>query len=185
MTQRFPIVISFLTLAATVGGVLVLRDSLNSVSKRVAALERRLESREPAPPPPPPAAKEEAPIDPAKRREMERKVVREIADKENQAHFDILAKKLGLEPGQESKLREAFIEEFSFYTDGVVRTFDSLQFDDPKPGGNWMATPEFRKGLEERVAATDKKVRDLLTAGQALIFEQWREEIRKDRYELD
>jgi hypothetical protein len=117
--------------------------------------------------------------------ERERGKIRELAEKENQLQFEALAKKLELDAALEKEIRKAFTDEFAYYADGVVRAIEALRSTDPKDQGNWMTSPEFRKGLEEPITATDDRVRYLLSLFQFDVFKLWRRDMRKERYELD
>jgi len=184
MTARVALWFSFLAIAAAAVRLVLQGNKLTRLSQRVAAIENR---PPPAPPAPPPPAepKAETPEDREARHELERAKVRQIVGRENEAHLDILAKKLALEAATEAKVREAFAEEFAYYVEGIVRSFDALRASDSSSQENIVATPAFRKGLEERISATDEKVRELLNSSQAAVYDQWRSDLRRDRYELD
>ena len=184
MIPRIALWFSFLALGASVLGLFLMGTKLTDLTRRVSALENR--SAPATPPVPRPATPDaQAPAEPESRQDQKRRTIRQVLDKENQAHLDALAKKLGLETGAEAKLRAAFTEEFDYYIEGVIRDVDALQSDDSKSEGNWLDSPEFRKELEDRIAAADLGVRALLTAYQATVYDQWRRDLRKERYELD
>jgi hypothetical protein len=109
----------------------------------------------------------------------------EIAEKENQDQLDLLARDLGLDSRREVQLRAAFIEEFRYYAEGVARAVEALERDDSGSETSLLSEPGFRLGLEERISATDRRVRGLLSPSQGLVFESWRRVLRKERYELD
>jgi hypothetical protein len=184
MTSRIALWFSFLAIAAAVVGLVLLGSKLTRLTQRVAALENRPPPA-PAVPPPPAEPKEETPEDRESRHELERGKVRQIVGKENEALLDLLVKKLALDPATEPKLREAFAEEFTYYVDAIVRSFDALRASGSGSQENELTSPKFRKGLEDRILATDEKVRELLNSSQAAVYDQWRRDIRKERYELD
>ena len=180
MTSRLALLLSILAILAAVAGVVMLGRQVARLSTRVAALERR----EPAPPPvSAPPAPTEPPAKVESREEMKRKAIRRLIESENRAQLDMLAKNLKVEAAVETRIRAAFTDEFEYYIDEVLRSLDALQTSETP--GNLLENPEFRKGLEERIAATDEKVRESLNAFQTAVFEQWRRDLRKDRYELD
>ena len=186
MMSRFALAFSFLAIAATAGSLILIGNKVIHLGRRIDELEKRpLPAPPPPPAPPAPAPEKPDPDDPAVKLELEREKVRGLAERENQIHFAALARKLELKPELEAKVREAFADEFAYYAAGIVRGFESLRSADPKAQENYLASPEFRKGLEKCVAATDEKVRELLTVFETAVFEQWRRDMRKERYELD
>ena len=182
MIQRVALVVSLVALAAVIGGVVFLSGKLDRLSRQVASLERREPAAQPpAPPPAPPpvAGPEEA------KRELERGKMRELAERENREQFDVLAKRLGLEAEVEAKVRDTFNEEFAYYADGVVRALKNIEAGDPGGDENYLTSAPFKKGLEEKIAETDRKAHALLNAFQQSTFDDWRREMRRERYELD
>jgi len=66
-----------------------------------------------------------------------------------------------------------------------VRAYEALKGSSPKGDDNWLTSREFRKGMTDRIAATDQAVRPLLDPARTARFEHWRTDIRKSRYELE
>jgi hypothetical protein len=181
MISRIALALSFAAMAATVAGLILLGNKLSGLSRRIAELEGR---EAPAKPPP------SMPRDPAPERkesleESNRRKIRELSDKENQDHLDALMEKLDVETALVEKIRQAFAEEFAYYTDGVVRALDSLKADPAKGDDAGLESPAFRKGLEERILATDARVRPLLDPARTAKYDEWRQDLRKNRYDLD
>ena len=185
---RVALAFSLVAAAVAVSGLILLGGKLTGLSRRIAALEARpapapvANSPAPAPPPPP---EEAIPLDKETGRKVDGTRIRQLVEKENRDLLDALAKKLGLERSMEAGFQECFREEFEYYVEGVVRGFETLARGDSRTEENWLASPKFRKGLSDRVEATDARVRSLLTDFQKTVFELWRIEVRKDRYELD
>ena len=176
MTGRISLLVSLLTIGAAVAGLIILGDKIVVLNRRVAALEQRPPvDAPPALPPPAPAPETESP------EELKRKEIRKKADEMFREHLDALGKKVGANSELLAKLRSAFDEEFAYYADGVTRSLD----DSDRGDDLWMETPEFRRGLEARIAATDEKLRGLLTVSQYGAFDEWRKELRKESYRLD
>jgi hypothetical protein len=181
MIQRLTLFLSFLAVAAAAAGIFLLGGKVRSLSRRVSALEQKQAApvQEKPAPPPPPAAPSGATAS------SKRNKIMEIAEKENQDQLDLLARDLALDSRREVQLRAAFIEEFRYYADGVARAVEAMERDDSESDSSLLSEPEFRLGLEERISASDRRVRGLLSPSQTLVFESWRRAIRKERYELD
>lgn len=178
---RVAIWLSLLAMAAAIVSLILLGDKLRELSRRVASLEAR-----PLPTPaPPPAPREPPPETQETARESEQRKIRELTEKEGQDHLDVLVTRLDLDSEKEAKFRTAFSDEFGFYADGVMRAFEDLKKHVTQGEINWLESPEFRKGLEERIAATDEAVKPMLDPAQTAKFEEWRKSLRKTRYELE
>ena len=191
MTARFALFFSILAAAAAIGALAFLVVKMPRLMGTLERVERRLvASPAPAPAPAPTPPRDEE--DPARlktdakaRRDLERIKLVQAVEKENETYMTDLLKKLGLKREKEQELRAAFTEEFSYYVAGIEKNLGALKDDNPKPEDNWLSSPEFKKGLELRISATDEKAREILTAFQTAIFEQWRREYRKNRYDLE
>jgi hypothetical protein len=181
MTGRIALWVSLLATAAAVAGTVYMGQKLMSLSVRVGVLEKKAQT----PPPPPPAPPAPAPEAKESQQEAERLKIREMTDREGQDHLDLLVKSLDLDPEKEPKLREAFAGEFNYYAEGVIRAFEDLKKDLPKGAENWLESPAFRKGLKERIAASDEAVLPMLDPAQTAKYEAWRKELLKTRYELE
>jgi phosphopantothenate synthetase len=176
MTGRISLMVSLLAIGAAVAAIMILGDKIVVLNRRVAALEQR-----PVAAPAPPAIPPTAPPETESPEEVKRKEIRKKADEMFREHLDALGKKVEAGPELLAKLRSAFDEEFAFYADGVLRSLD----DSDRGDDLWMESPEFRRGLEERVAETDQKLKGLLTVSQYWAFDEWRKELRKETYRLD
>ena len=181
MSGRLALCISVVATAAAVAGTVYMGQKLMSLSVRVAVLEKKSQ----APPAPPPAPPVTAPEDKETIKAAKLRRIRDMTDKEGQDHLDIIAKMLDLAPEKEARFREAFVGEFNYFGEAVVRTFEDLEKDVPKGEENWMDSPAFRKGLKERIASTDEAVLPMLDPAQTAKFETWRKELRKSRYEME
>ena len=179
MSGRIALLVSLLATIAAVSGTVYLAQKLMSLSVRVGVLEKKAQAPPPPPPPAPPPEVKESP------QESERLKIREMTDREGQDHLDLLVKTLDFDPAKEPMLREAFAEEFKYYTDAVMRALDDLKKDLPKGEENWLESATYRKGLKERIAATDEAVLPMLDPAQTAKYETWRKAIRKTRYELE
>ena len=177
MSSRVALALSVAAIAAALGGLVFVGLNLSRVSDRLAALESRVAS--PPPPAPPPVT---APEDP---KAAGRKKILEMAEKENQDHLDVLLKQLDLNSKAELRLKGAFADEFAYYADGVMRAFEALSIDSQGASENLLSTPDFKRGLEERIFETDNSVREILEPSQLDVFKKWRAELRKTRYELE
>lgn len=191
MTARFALFFSILAAAAAIGTLALIVVKLPRLMGTVERIERRVAATpSPAPVPPPAAPTEEenearVKTEGRARRDLERIKLVQAVEKESETYLADLVKKLGLTHDKEQELRAAFTEEFSYYVAGVERNLSVLRDDNPRPEDNWLSSPEFRKGLEQRISATDEKVREILTAFKTAVFEQWRREYRKNRYDLE
>ncbi|HEY3227183.1 MAG TPA: hypothetical protein VGK61_09350 [Planctomycetota bacterium] len=191
MTARFALFFSIIAAAAAIGALSLLVLKMPRLMGTLDRIDRRLAATPaPAPAPPPVAPSNEENSTRVKteakaRRDLERIKVVQAVEKENEAYLADLVKKLGLTQEKERELRAAFTDELSYYVAGVERNLAALWDDNPKAGDNWLSTPEFKKGLEKRISATDEKARELLTAFQTAVFEQWRREYRRNRYDLE
>jgi len=191
MTARFALVFSILAAAAAIGALALLALKMPRLMGTLERIERKVAAA-PAPSaaPPPAALREEETearekTEAKARRDLDRIKLIQAVEKENETYLDDLVKKLGLTREKDQELRAAFSEELSYYVAGVERNLGALRDNNPKPEDNWLSSPEFKKGLEKRITATDEKAREILTAFKIAIFEQWRRDYRKNRYDLE
>ncbi|HEU4338543.1 MAG TPA: hypothetical protein VFS19_00620 [Planctomycetota bacterium] len=179
MTERIALGLACAAILVSVASLFLIGNKLLDLHGRIAVLESR-GSHAPAPPPAP-----REPDDREVQPPSERVKIREITDKESEDHLDALVKLLDLDAITAAKVREAFTEEFMYYADGVVRAYEALKGNAPKGDDAWLTSREFRKGMTDRIAATDQVVRPLLDPARTARFEHWRTDLKKSRYELE
>jgi len=191
MTARFALFFSILAAAAAIGALALLVVKMPRLMGTLERIERRVDPAPATAAAPPPAAPRQEDAETREkteakaRRDLERIKLVQAVEKENETYFADLAKKLGLNLEMERELRAAFADEFSYYVAGIERNLSALRDDNPRPEDNWLSSPQFKKGLEQRIAATDEKAREILKAFQIAVFESWRRDYRKNRYDLE
>ena len=180
MSGRIALGLAFAAILVSVASMFLIGGRILDLHGRISVLENRILNA-PASTPPSPREPEVKDI----QQPPERVKIREITDKESEDHLDALVKLLDLDAITAAKVRESFTEEFMYYADGVVRAYESLKGGSPKADDNWLTSREFRKGMTDRIAATDRAVLPLLDPARTARFDQWRDDIKKSRYELD
>lgn len=185
MTARLALLFSILAAAAAIASFALLTVHLPRLSATLNRLEQRVAKLEAAPAPPAQAA--EKPEEPQGdgRREMARLKGVQAVEREIEADVQVLVKKLELGAAAERRLREAFAPEFDCYLGAVERSLEALYSENPKPEDDKLASPEFRRELEDRIGQADAKARVFLSAFQLAVYDQWRDDFRKIRYKLD
>jgi hypothetical protein len=180
MTSRVPLWLSLLAVAVAVAAFVLQGEKITRLNLRVAGLERRLKSWIDAQEREKPGGLRGEDRRKAGRAQGVQAVEREIA-----ADLAALVKNLEAGSDVERKLRDAIQPEIDCYLDAVEQSLGALYADNPKPEDDRLSSPDFRKELEERIGETDAKARELLSAFQIAVFEQWRSDIRKNRYKLE
>ena len=185
MTARLALVFSILAAAAAIASFALLTVHLPRLSASMNRVDQRVAKLEAAPAPPAPAAEKPDEAQGDGRREMAKLKGVQAVERQIEADLQGLVKKLELGEAAERRLREAFAPEIAFYLAAVEKSLEALYSENPKEEDDRLASPEFRRELEDLVGQADAKARVFLSAFQVAVYEQWRDDFRKIRYKLE